>query len=178
MDNTEIYLKYGVPMPETCQKLKLSDFQRDFGYGNHTKLFWVKHCENYEVTKSGFEVCHSEKVIKLVYGVEKTPFSFTNAMKYVDCNTLKVLKKGSVYESWQAPQMHEIAPLLPLSFKRNYSSYLYFINNVTIGYSSSKFGEWVDDYPNNTLMKTFIENHHYAQAYAELYLKLKEKGLI
>ncbi len=149
MNNTEIYLKYGVALPETCQKL---DWQ------SKTLFYWFNG-----------KLCDRLRFNSLVGVWFAQP---------IDDDGLTFLKSENKVDFIPAPQMHEIAPLLPLSFKRNYSSYLYFINHVTIGYSSSKFGEWVDDYPNNTLMKTFIENHHYAQAYAELYLKLKKKGLV
>lgn len=88
---------------EWAQKLQKAGWWAD------TKAFWVNHCENYEVQKrNGFGVCYGDKVWKLVYGIERVPFRFENAMYYVDAQTLKKLKYGSVFDSMPAPTIGEI----------------------------------------------------------------------
>jgi hypothetical protein len=76
--------------------------------------------------------------------------------------------------------MHEIAPLMPNELVDKTYHYYFDLSNETtvhrkgdgiyLGYINSE----------GMYLYTFIRvfNHHFAQAYAELYLKLKKEGLL
>lgn len=68
-----------------------------------------------------------------------------------------------------APQMHEIVVRLPEKLV-NYEGY----ESVDFCESNKKIGYGVI----NRFFSTEIENNHYAEAYAQMYLKLKEVKLI
>jgi hypothetical protein len=65
----------------------------------------------------------------------------------------------------KAPQMHEIATELPKSI----DSYLLMTYNDLIAYENPA---------NEILISSKIENNHYAETYAQLFLKLKKENLI
>jgi len=106
-----------------------------------------------------------------------------------------------------APQMHEIAPLLPMEID-NDGSKTYTTNHVkeyvknstrialpliksyplyfrgVYEQESSYICYFIDNFRNKMyhysemMFEVQINNHHYAQAYAELYIKLREEGII
>ncbi len=66
-----------------------------------------------------------------------------------------------------APQMHEIAPLLPPFINASYQTvFQKTLKNELVYCENVEERIWVS-----------VENHHYAQAYAELYIKLKSEKL-
>lgn len=86
-----------------------------------------------------------------------------------------------------APQMHEIAPLLPFSIRdSDMSLHVYnFLddtlkNKIGIGYFDIAFGRenHTEEQEKNTNCCEPFEFHHYTEAYAQMYLKLKGEGLI
>lgn len=70
-----------------------------------------------------------------------------------------------------APQMHEIAPMLPEKIKNEKEGVLRFgMSHIAISYIV-----FYDNFPKETIR---IKNNHYAEACAELYLKLKNEGIL
>lgn len=106
MNLEQIAIAYGVTTFETSQKLQIHGFVNVNGH-SCTKMRWVEYCPNY-VVENGFEVCRAEKVIALAYPIELVPFRFRNGCDYYLVDSMKRLKRGSVYNSWVAPQIHEI----------------------------------------------------------------------
>lgn len=86
-------------------------------------------------------------------------------------NTPNIRNLEDLSEWCYAPQMHEIAPLLPDVVHAkdmgnlNYP-YYFFSKSYFIGYGSKDF------------ISSEVQNRHYAQAYAELYIKLRDAGLL
>lgn len=69
-----------------------------------------------------------------------------------------------------APQMHEIARELPADFYTDCGQHIFYELNNRIGYGLHiKQGK---------VESTTIRNHHYAEAYAKLHIKLREAGLL
>jgi hypothetical protein len=64
--------------------------------------------------------------------------------------------------------MHEIAPLLPPITNSTYQTVFQKTLKNELVYS--------EDIKERIFVS--VENHHYAQAYAELFIKLKEKNLL
>ncbi len=58
--------------------------------------------------------------------------------------------------------MHEILPLLPLYHLNIQAHYI----------------EWEGLYEDEKYIEVKVENHHYAEAYAQMYIKLKKEGLV
>ena len=89
-----------------------------------------------------------------------------------------------------APQMHEIAPLLPFDKDiqplQGYYKWRFSINrnwfkkeknaDIELSYSAQKIDKTFVNQDKNITIKSV--NNHYAQAYAEMYLKLKKENLI
>lgn len=81
----------------------------------------------------------------------------------------------SKFEKCKAPQMHEIAPLLPISisqiiFEKREVFYLSFRPIIEKG------GELIYEHSHKQFalsnINVLYENNHYAEAYAQMYLKL------
>lgn len=73
-----------------------------------------------------------------------------------------------------APQMHEIAPLLPTTLGTQSGNRILTTKNNSLAYS-------FDTAPYNVDLivgRINIINNHYAEAYAQLFLKLKKENLI
>lgn len=120
----EIAIINGITTFDVSQKLMING-----GSILNTKMHWIKWCPNFVVEKNGFEVCHCEHEIELAYCQERVPFSFKNGADYVLVSNLKRLKRGSVYQSWVAPQIHELATAIQkypnnIHFKEAYNELL------------------------------------------------------
>lgn len=88
----------------------------------------------------------------------------------------------------EAPQMHEIAQRLPYFFELDNNifldlcydkTYICYIK-VEIYMKDDKLvvNPIFDENNSHIIYSSTIRNHHYAEAYASLYLKLKEAGLL
>ncbi len=147
----------GVPLPETCQKL---DWKDESGF------YWKK-------------ITDHETWYNLYYhnGRESIFIGGDGVFREI----------GAKIVHYDAPQMQEIAPLLPVKLRLN-TGYDYDGNDT---YSNFEFK--IRNYPNwhifydgetsyaDYYVKDFkfgTENHHYAQAYAQLYIALREAGII
>lgn len=144
---------FGVPMPDTCKALDWKE---------KTFFAWIFH----EKLSQPY-LCFFEKIY----------------CQWLHVETQEVIASEENFDFtfFYAPQMHEIAPLLPLKFETNPIGnlergrfYHWFSSYSSIGYTSFP----VSTYLEKAQLEQFIVNHHYAQAYAELYLKLKEKNLL
>jgi hypothetical protein len=184
MNTIEIALKYvDVALPETCQKL---DWQ------SKTHFYWFDG-----------KLCDRLRFNSLVGLWFAQP---------IDDDGLTFFKSENKVDFIPAPQVHEIAPLLPeilYYLNRKFITKIAFdlIVSETRKTEIEQFGEYagilrsyphdkkipcllkisriLNDEPNSiSLNYSFeplsiqIKNHHYAESYAELYLQLKEKGLI
>jgi hypothetical protein len=74
---------------------------------------------------------------------------------------------------YNAPQMHEIAQLLPCEDK--YTGAYIVLNGNYLACSHAKYEKCVTIYK---YMNVMVENHHYAEAYAQLYIKLKKENIL
>lgn len=72
-----------------------------------------------------------------------------------------------------APQVHEIAELLPKSFYWNES--IHYLNLVTMDDNTQRLRYTTEGH--TTDFEVPVNGNHLAQAYAEMYLKLKEEGI-
>ena len=140
MTTAEVAAQYGVPLPETCKELNWENIDTNF--------FWL--------------VCNNTQRA-LLHIIQENRFG---EKCYHPVNNGFAHNKFKVYP---APQMHEIAKLLPeklLNYK-GYESVEFCENEKVMGYGIL-----------NRFLATEIKNHHYAQAYAEMYLKLKTLNLL
>jgi hypothetical protein len=145
-------IEYGVPMPETCVQI---DWQ------GQTFFFWLK------------------SISGKWYLVNKAKKPFSNIICYHEANILQIEK--SLILDWvivvPAPQMHDIAPLLPKIVINNELT-TYYIDLVTLDSGNQYLRYNTEKGICYKELKVEIKNHHYAQAYAELYIKLKNEGLL
>ena len=179
--------KYGVPLPQTCIELEWKE---------PTNFIWVKEEEGYKLhSKSDYMILYllasakfSKSAMIEFKDIEKdipktTPnrnansrleqgklSAFTEILTLLGVNTEAIYCQDDIQEieGIPAPQMHEIAPLLPPFSNSSYQTV----------FQKTLKNELV--YCENVEERLFVsvENHHYAQAYAELFIKLKEKNLL
>lgn len=150
----EIAIEAGVPMPETSVKLN---------WQTKTKYYWIHiRKDNVWTWFLSFRIDDNLFVIKKNGEIEEYSFGFFE-------------------HQIPAPQMHEIAPLLPFKFETNPIGnqekgrfYHWFSSYSSIGYSNFPLGTYLEEIQ----LEQSIENNHYAQAYAELYISLREKRLL
>jgi hypothetical protein len=104
------------------------------------------------------------------YLVNKCKLPFDDRICYRECNRLPI--ENSLIYDWvmvvAAPQMQKIAEALPPKIIYESTQMEFVSKNNVIGYDG--------DYKH--IFETHIVNHHYAQAFAELYNQLKNEGLI
>jgi len=136
--------KYGVPLPETCIELK----------GN---INFYKSLNNLYP-----EIDLHPKTVYYWYRVKNTNKWFLDT-DFTSEQTHGGYSPSDV-EVLPAPQMHEIAPLLPPFISVGIKCG-FVLAKDTLSYGSCYYN-------------TPIHDHHYAQAYAELYLKLKPENLL
>lgn len=82
---------------------------------------------------------------------------------------LKMQSETNVFIA-PAPQMHEIAKLLPERIQKSTLYYIATLNSIAY-LRSPILGDIVE-------LESKVKNQNYAQAYAELYLQLKSKNLL
>ena len=139
----EISAKFGVPLPETCKELN---------WENKTFYFYKDGC-----------LCSQLRYSPLVNFWLATP---------IDSDGITYFKARYKEDFIPAPQMHEIAPMLPEKID-GYQS-----NGQNIWYqllSKSMSKQLVYGYKNDFDDKLCVNiiDWNYAEAYAQLYLKLK-----
>lgn len=85
----------------------------------------------------------------------------------------------SKLEKYPAPQMHEIAPLLPISISQiifEKREVFYLVLRPII----EKGGELIYEHPHRQFslnnIQVLYENNHFAEVYAQMYLKLKKRN--
>jgi hypothetical protein len=154
MTTQETAKRYGVPMPETCRDLRL---------GIMTAFYWVEIEKDVFVLKT-----------KAIDGFDS--FSHVQPM-------------NEAVRTIYAPQMHEIAPFVPKNLVKGCYSLLCF-DGGSIGnedelclmygvmcINKDQIDEmfWLDE---RELPIVSVSLNHYAEAYAQLYLKLKGEKLI
>jgi hypothetical protein len=168
----------GVPMPETCEKLN---------WQGETNFIWVKDGSGYKLhSKSEYLIEYLlneanqqredfdkwreiEENCKAVNGrlAQGKLSMVTEILTILGKDTSSIyVQDYSEIDGIPAPQMQEIAPLLPPKIWFITNEIEFFHYNNYIGY---------DTY--NQIFEVLINDHHYAQAYAELYIKLREEGI-
>ncbi len=149
MNTLETAIQFGVPTLETCKELN---------WQTKTSFTWVKYTILDELFLA-FNVSLGEEYgtcLKYSYNPYENSFYFhNNRFRISDVNII------------HAPQMHEIASLL----RNNDNLFLIAQNN------KQSYMKISGSYKPQDFMVKII-NNHYAEAAAELYLKLKEKGLL
>lgn len=158
--------EFGVPMPETCKELQLKTCNSKHFLGHkEPKMAWIIYCPDYYKT-NGFGVCPSEKIIGLAYYYEHKPFRFKNARTYILVDTLKKIKSGCVFESWIAPQMHELIPVLANTNRHSHS----------ISFCGDTYDTWLEVAYSPSVTKVFdIPDNHIAECLAQEIIKLKNQ---
>lgn len=158
MTTAEITALYGVPMPETCKELNFMQDKALSDIHEKYKFIWIVKEE------STILLCRWA----LLEGTNRYyPFCvISNKM----INTWEF--------EYPAPQMHEIAKLLPTiirsgefndyQFAYDYYNSCYLLHRIKYSHSCHEVRNIVVD----------IVNFHFAQAYAELFLKLKSLNLL
>lgn len=133
----------GIPLHETCKKLN---------WQGETFFFWC-----FDYSNSDWNICY--------YDLQAGSYKSITNNKSIICN-------DDVDENPEyvipAPQIQEIAPLLPPKIYYITDSAEFFHINDNIGYDDDRDG----------LFEVQIKNFHFAQAYAELYIALREAGII
>ena len=149
----------GVPLPETCKKLNWQG-KKFVPWQHKTFFFWFHFREN------GKE--YVELGIKYMYpkvGDDPRGYFYVSYDTYQKWEDKDIISPMFVYP---APQMHEIAKNLPPKINYDFKQ-MEFINHCdVIGY----------DGDNEHIFEKNIVNLHYAQAYTELYIELRDAGLI
>lgn len=155
----ETAIRYGVALPETGELLRKDanfvelDEDNDYGADFHptTFFYWLRIKEGKKSQMIDREWC--------LYT------SFEREQLYSGFF-------GGDVECVPAPQMHEIAKMLPETIKQDGKKHdLTALMHEGLCYQSRVISE-------SELFLTYIQNHHFAQAHAELYLKLREAGLL
>lgn len=179
MNTTEIARKYGVPTPKICIKLD---------WKGKTSFYWLKVKKNYPSKKDSWQFLLAFKAGNEFVIKGKTQF-------YTD-----IIKNYTFV--YHAPQMQEIAALLPTHFyltekqakliaKKNQFEKVYLECNLiyNTSYSNEIYYSIMVDKINCSnsnfqgseifrISESIIQDFHFAEAYSELYLKLKQEGLI
>jgi hypothetical protein len=186
----------GVPLPETCEKLN---------WQGETNFIWVNDGSEYKLhSKSDYLIeylfneanqqrLNFDKWREIEENCKAVNGRLAQGKLSMATEILTILGKDTsgIYvqdfceiDGIPAPQMHEIAINIPYDidvsdnkkkfFRENYILTLRLVPYIdAISYEaisiSCKFFHFMD---------VEVKNHHYAQAYAELYIKLREKGLI
>jgi hypothetical protein len=127
-----------------------------------------------------FGVCTFETAKELDWHKE-TLFCY---VKIRECDVVMFTHDAQTggYDYINAPQMHEIAKELPVrleeDFKWGVRKSDLFSNATQIAFSLMYIAQ--NGLDSKKTMKFLIvnENHHYAEAYALLYIKLREAGLL
>jgi hypothetical protein len=145
MTTAEIVSKYGIPIPETCEKLDWQD---------KTILHYVK-------SYSGLlYVCFKD-----------------NKNRYIEAFTGDMIL--SFVSVFPAPQMHEIMSLLPPKIEGFLEPMYLDLVSAPYHNKSCFFLQYTGVKSKKDYFTSMrIDDFHFAQEYAELYLKLKNEGLI
>jgi len=147
MTTQEIAIKYGVPMPETCKEL---DWKQE------TIMRWA--------------VCQYTGRV-LIYARRLNTFG---SVVYFG---LDGEFAHNYYYFVFAPQMHEIAPLLPskLILPTEYGNAPHELRISTWNLSQFLIGYCSQG---TTRMCCISHPNHYAESYAQMYIKLKSENLL
>lgn len=172
MNTQEIAIKYGVPMPETSMKL---DWQGE------TNFYWGYFRYSQEPTGN-------DLIPRLLYyvGVEDGKKQF---IVVKECHHLlnligvqsweRINPDERDYEIYPAPQMHEIAPLLPPKIEGFLEPMYLDLVSAPYHNKSCFFLQYTGVKSKKDYFTSMrIDDFHFAQPYAELYLKLKNEGII
>jgi hypothetical protein len=164
-ETTEIAIKFGVATPETSEELQWEE---------ETFFRW------FHPTKGVFFLCTSTSYI-----------NSDGQKRYVlsDVKNGNQISNTTFVYGTPAPQMHEIAKHLPVFIMndtgkkyiagekigqpiiyRNFLCYGFNGNQIAELYYSTQYDE--EEY------SVEIGNHHYAEAYAQMFIKLREAGLL
>jgi hypothetical protein len=152
MTTAELAAQYGVALPETCIELKWENI--------NTHFFWFV-CDN------------TQKALLHIIQENRDGENY-----YRSINGGFAHNKFKIYP---APQMHEIAPII-----ENLAIEVYSVKMVNIKFDFTEQGLdkiqhllcFENDCISENAIYVNIQNNHYVQAYAEMYLKLKSQNLL
>lgn len=155
----ETAIEAGVPLPETCKNL-----DRNF-WLNKVSMYWFFEDNRWSLCTRLQKLTQERYFVAECFNVNSE-----NKERCIE-NVIFI----------PAPQMHQIAPII-----ENLAIETYSVKMVNLKFDFTEQGLdkiqhllcFENDNISENAIYININNNHYAQSYAELYLLLREKGLL